>query len=62
MKAYNRKIKPKHTTKMKWTTGEDCYCKSWICKSIGSNLTYSSKTKYKQLSYTVFNCNDWKRI
>ena len=62
MKAFNKKRKPKHTTEMKWVKGDDIYCKSYICKSIGSNLTYSSKTKFKQLRYTIFNCNDLKRI
>ena len=71
MRAWNRKKKPKHTTKMKWKsfteeywlTGEyitDNYSLSRCTKRLSLHQIWYNDEIYTRDRYAVFNCNDMK--
>ena len=71
MRAWNRKKKPKHTTKMKWKsfteeywlTGEyitDNYSLSRCTKRLSLHQIWYNDEIYTRGRYAVFNCNDMK--
>ena len=71
MRAWNRKKKPKHTTKMKWKsfiegdwlTDEYIignYSLSRCAKRLSLHQIWYNNEIYTRDRYTVFNCNDMK--